>query len=426
MIKQKAFDFCQNLIIYLLFLFIVCEHHVSFTAVKNISLYTAVLLGFTTLFLRKDEILQRIKLNFSHAKISLIFLALFVAYALLISCFPYDDSFGSAKKTFSEFGRGIAFLFVILVCSNGEEKQKNIIFYSILSAFIFITAHHAFPIFENLNKISSQNPEEGRIVHRGYSLYVDRFMVFTLLGIIFFKNNAIKVFIVIFCCIAIAMDILSGARGSWFSVFTVFILLFVFLFFSKYNDFLKINFKKIFAVGALCFLSIGVLFFNSSIANSKLSQGLNSSGRDLILKERLPLLFETNRWILGLGHSEHLYDKFLADKSDEKSIEIFMTSVRDGKKHWFNDEPFFIGNIYYYGVIGVSFLFLSFLYLLRDSFRSFRTTQNLLFAGVFISAVSYFGIRGLFETYNLRILYLFYLIGFLILFQSKTEVKNER
>ena len=425
MTKQKAFDFCQNLIIYLLFLFIVCEHHVSFTAVKNISLYIAVLLAFTMLFLRKDEIFQRIKSNFSHAKMSLIFLALFVAYAFLISYFPYDDSFGSAKKAFSEFGRGVAFLFVVLVCSSGKEIQQKILFYAILASFIFITAYYALPIFENLNKISSADPETGRIVHRGYSLFVDRFMVFALLGLIFFKNNAVKVLMIIFCCIAIAMDILGGARGSWLSVFVAFILLFIFLVFSKHRDFLKENFKKLLTVGVLCFLSIGVLFFNSSIANSKLSQGLHSSGRDLILKERLPLLFETNRWIWGLGRGEHLYDKFLADKSDEKGIEISMMSIRDGKRHWFNDEPFFIGNIYYYGVIGVSFLFLSFLYLLRDSFRSFRVTQNLLFAGVFISAVSYFGIRGLFETYNLRILYLFYLIGFLILFQSKTEVKNE-
>jgi hypothetical protein len=109
MTKQKAFDFCQNLIIYLLFIFIVCEHHVSFTAVKNISLYVAVLLAFTMLFLRKDEIFQRIKSNFSHAKISLIFLALFVVYALFISCFPYDDTFGSAKKPLANLEEGLHF-----------------------------------------------------------------------------------------------------------------------------------------------------------------------------------------------------------------------------------------------------------------------------------------------------------------------------
>ena len=187
MTKQKAFNFCQNLIIYLLFIFIVCEHHVSFTAIKNISLYVAVLLGFIMLFLRKDEILQRIKSNFNHAKASLVFLALFVAYAFLISCFPYDDSFGSAKKAFSEFGRGVAFLFVVLVCSNGKERQQKILFYSILAAFIFITVYYALPIFENLDKISSADPEAGRIVHRGYSLFADRFMVFALLGLIFLK-----------------------------------------------------------------------------------------------------------------------------------------------------------------------------------------------------------------------------------------------
>jgi len=62
------------------------------------------------------------------------------------------------------------------------------------------------------------------------------------LGLIFFKSNAVKIFMIIFCCIAIAMDILGGARGSWLSVFVAFILLFMFLVFSKHRDFLKKNF----------------------------------------------------------------------------------------------------------------------------------------------------------------------------------------
>jgi len=40
---------------------------------------------------------------------------------------------------------------------------------------------------------------------------------------------------------------------------------------------------------------------------------------------------------------------------------------------------------------------------------------------IFITLVSYFGVRGLFETMNLRILYLFYVLGFFILVKAKNE-----
>ena len=112
----------------------------------------------------------------------------------------------------------------------------------------------------------------------------------------------------------------------------------------------------------------------------------------------------------------------LEDKSAEKKVKISMMSITDtGRKHWFNDEPFFIGNYYYYGAIGTGALFLSFVALLIASFREFCVTQNLFFAMIFITLVSYFGVRGLFETMNLRILYLFYVLGFFILVKAKSK-----
>ena len=75
----------------------------------------------------------------------------------------------------------------------------------------------------------------------------------------------------------------------------------------------------------------------------------------------------------------------------------------------------------YYGAIGTYALFLSFMTFLLALFCEFCVTQNLFFAMIFITLVSYFGVRGLFETMNLRILYLFYVLGFFILVKAKNE-----
>lgn len=283
-------------------------------------------------------------------------------------------------------------------------------FYSILAAFVCITLYYIKPLFTEINNLNSSNIETARLVSRAYSFYLDRFFIFGLLAILFFKNMYIKIIFIVLIVVSLIMGLLTGARGLWVALIISFLLFLAFIIPILKNK--KIDYKKILVISIIVISSIVYIVQNSYIVQYKASQN-NSSGRDLILKERLPLFLNSNRAFWGLGYNEHLYDKFLSDQVD-KGHKISMMQIRDNKRHWFNDEPFFIGNYYYFGV-GVFALLLSFLSILWYCLKEYLKTKNIFFAGIFISTFAYFGIRGLVETYNLKILYLFYMIGFFIL-----------
>ncbi|WP_033915716.1 hypothetical protein [Campylobacter sputorum] len=421
--NTKIYNFTNYAIGILLFIFFICEHHVEFTAIKNISLYLALFLSLVLLFTNKELTCKNIKNNFLLAKYPLIFLSIFIIYAFIIALFPYSKEFDTFKNTFSEFGRGIAFLFIILAYASNEYKKPKLFFYSVLFAYVLITLYYMEPLFKEFDKLSAST-EDSRIINRAYSFYIDRFFIFGILGILIFKNKYLEAFFIVFSVIAVVMAILTGARGAWVCLVICSVLFLAFVFFTKYKNIIKKRYKTITFIILSSFVVIGYFAYNSSIFQYKISQN-NSSGRDIILKERFPLLINSDRAFWGLGYEEHQYDQFLSDELD-KGHKISRMTIRDEKKHWLNDEPFFIGNYYYFGFIGTFVLFLSFLSLLIGCFNEFRYSRNLLYAGIFLSVFSYFGIRGIVETYNLKILYLFYMIGFFILVKRGLAANENR
>ncbi|QKF65078.1 O-antigen ligase family protein [Campylobacter corcagiensis] len=406
----------------LLFIFIICEHHVEFTAIKNISLYLALFLSLALFSTNKQVVCNNIKNNFLLAKYQLIFLSIFIFYAFVIALFPYSKEFGTFGNTFSEFGRGVSFLFVVLIYASSSETKPKIFFYSLLAAYVLITLYYMKPLFTEFDKINV-NGETSRIINRAYSFFVDRFFIFGLMGIFLFKNKYLKSFFIIFSLIAVIMSILTGARGAWLCLVVCVILFLIAIFFTRYKNTIKKRYKPILFITILSVIVVGYFASRSGIFQYKISQN-NSSGRDMILKERFPLLLKSDRAFWGLGYEEHQYDEFLSNKLDE-GHNISMMIIRNGKRHWWNDEPFFIGNYYYFGFIGTLALFLSFFALLISCFAEFKKSRNLLYAGIFISVFSYFGVRGIVETYNLKILYLFYMIGFFILVKRGLLPKNK-
>lgn len=429
--KIKVYTFLDSAIIYLLFIFMVCEHHVKFTAIKNISLYTALLMALILFCIDKSRLLKNIRLNFNLAKITTTSLLLFVGYAFLVSIFPYKDNVGSLVGSFKEFGRGLAFLFIVFAWSNGNEKKVKIFFFSCIVAFLFITIYYSESLISRFGDITNKNIDIGRIIRREYADYVDRFMAFAIMFIILVKNNVTKIITILFCFLVVIMDILSGTRGSWVSIFICILLCGIFIGCSKYKYVIKDNFKIILfiAVSGICLVIF--MLFNSSIVNYKFSQGADTSGRYTLVKERLPVFLDSKRALFGLGYGKEQYDEFLRDEMD-KGNKFSMMQIRPDtkKRFWFNDEPFFIGNFYYFGIFGTLMLFCSFVSLLYYSFKEFKKMQDLMFVAIFISIFCYFGVRGLFEAINLRILYLFYMLGFFIIvsryYKEKREITNER
>ena len=432
----------QNAALYLVCVFIACEHIPHMTSAKNISLYVALACAIGLYFTDRTRFAARIGANFSLSRVPVFCLIAFAFYAFLISAFPYAPQFDSLGNAAKEFGRGFAFLFIIYVLANGEIAQAKAFFYALIAGFAVISIYYAAPLFSEFERLGSAGEFDARVVRRAYADYVDRFLPFALAGVFIFKRLWARISVVLLCLAAVGLDILSGVRGSWGAMLGCFIL-FGFCLYILGGE-AKRKFKLFAVIFAVCvagasaavlssptamykFVQIG-LVSEANLENESMKKrlaGLSfSSGRDIILKERLPLLFANPRALTGLGHGKEQYDAFLRDEAD-KGAQISMMQTRpSGERYWFNDEPFFIGHYYYYGAVGTALLLGGFISLLAYAFRHFLRSRELLFAAIFISLACYFGVRGLFEAINLRILYMFYMLGFFVLLAARTEAKG--
>lgn len=432
----------QNAALYLVCVFIACEHIPHMTSAKNVSLYVALACAIWLYFTDRTRFAARVGANFSLSRVPAFCLIAFAFYAFLISAFPYAPQFDSLGNAAKEFGRGFAFLFIIYVLANGEIAQAKAFFYALIAGFAVISIYYAAPLFSEFERLGSAGEFDARVVRRAYADYVDRFLPFALAGVFIFKRLWARISVVLLCLAAVGLDILSGVRGSWGAMLGCFIM-FGFCLYILGGE-AKRKFKLFAVIFAVCvagassavlssptamykFVQIG-LVSEANLKNESMREriaGLSfSSGRDLILKERLPLLFASPRALTGLGHGKEQYDAFLRDEAD-KGAQISMMQTRpSGERYWFNDEPFFIGHYYYYGAVGTALLLGGFISLLAYAFRHFLRSRELLFAAIFISLACYFGVRGLFEAINLRILYMFYMLGFFVLLAARTEAKG--
>lgn len=433
----------QNAALYLVCVFIACEHIPHMTSAKNVSLYVALACAIWLYFTDRTRFAARIGANFSLSRVPAFYLIAFAFYAFLISAFPYAPQFDSLGNAAKEFGRGFAFLFIIYVLANGEIAQAKAFFYSLIVAFAVISVYYAAPLFSEFERLGSAGEFDARVVRRAYADYVDRFLPFALAGVFIFRRLWARVSCGALCLAAAWLDILSGVRGSWGAMLGCFIM-FGFCLYILGGE-AKRKFKLFAVIFAVCvagasaavlssptamykFLQIGIVS-EANLENESMRErlaGLSfSSGRDLILKERLPLLFASPRALTGLGHGKEQYDAFLRDEAD-KGAQISMMRTRpSGERYWFNDEPFFIGHYYYYGAVGTALLLGGFISLLAYAFRHFLRSHELLFAAIFISLACYFGVRGLFEAINLRILYMFYMLGFFVLLAARAGAKGD-
>ena len=424
--------FCKALYISsfaLLGLFIFLEHTDFARAIKNASLYIALFFALIYSALNPKIALDNLKQNAKSAKLGLIFGLCFILYVFGLSYAPYDDNYPSLLRAFRHFGRALAFLLVILLVFNGSKKPILWLFSSFVAAFIVGSADDAYLLLGSLSNVSSHTYEQARLVSRGYADFVDRFLPLGLCAVLLATRLRYKVLIGILCVLVpLILDIFTGARGSWLACI---ITLTLFALLSQKERIKSLWHKhlRLCLASIVCLLGLGVLLVShSTVLQYKLAQGFDSSGRTQIIKERSLGIANANRLIFGLGYGKEQYDSALiaADAKGLPTAKKYGT-IDDGRQNYWNDEPFFLGYFYYYGIFGVACIFALFIYVLIASFKGFKHTQSPLFLAVFLSTIAYFGLRGLFECYNLRALYLFYLLGLLMMsLRAFTKDSNEK
>lgn len=420
----------NNVIALLLGLFLIFEHIPHMAGVKNISLYLALLITFYRLY--KDKAVQKnFKINLTKNLLLISLLLTFVIYTLIISAMPYFKDAGSFKDAFGEFGRGVCFVFIILTYaktgskndSNDSIKQAWGFYLAIIGAFLAVTLYYSPPLFTQFTQAwGDGGVESGRIISRSYADYVDRFLPFALAGVMIFDKTKYKILIFLLILVSLTMDILSGTRGSWLAAGVSALVMLLLLFFAGFASAIKKQLKIITTFAIILTILLVFVGINSSIFNFKYSQGADSSGRVSIITQRAPLFLSSQRAIWGLGYGKAQYDEFLRQAFD-LGARIDMMQVRpNGTRYWFNDEPFWLGKFYYYGVIGTGALLGVYMVLLFSTFKEMLKQNDskikLIYIAIFVSLISYFGIRGLFECINLRELYLFYMAGFFIILRS--------
>lgn len=413
--KSNLVFFLKKTIILFLSLFLIGQYNEHITAIKNLGLYTSMVLVLILCFFDFNRIKKNIRFNIINNKTLLAIFALLVLYILTISLFAYVDPLKTIVDFFDDFKKTLLFMLLIIICYDGNQEISKYFFYSMAAAICFDNIHFFIKAVEiyGFKNIS---------INRLYASFFDKTYVFLLLAAFFTSRTKVPFIIFILNLLLCFFLVLStGVRGSWFSMFFTTIIMFYFLF--KYYDFKNlIKYKKyIVLLFVFMFAIFLIVVLNSDFVRSKFEKGLDGSGRMDILEKRLPLLYDSSRFFIGLGYGNKQYETFLVHKNlNNKYLGPAEIDKDTGVIKYWHDEPVFIGQFYHYGVIGTTLFLLLLFYVLKESIRRARN-NNILYFAIFGSLINVYIFRGIFETISLE--HLFLMISLFISFYIK-EDKN--
>jgi len=381
----------------------------GFTFIKYIGLYGSILIFFVRLYLDK-EIINNFKNYYIQNKTIILSFFAFIGAILISIIFSYSNY----QPSLREFR--ISFLnisiFTIITLSLKKDYLKFFI-YTILLASIYDVFFYFYEYIKN-------NPYLNFSVRlsRDFSDKIELLFPFLLGGLVILKNKFLKFFIIIILVISIFELILTGARGAWASIIIELILFFSLLLYFNKNYLKKV---VIWFIGSCLFICLGSLYIykHSSLIQSKVNQGLNTSGRDKIVETRLPIFLKKGNFLVGIGGpGNYQYVKFLNDNNAPK-----IYGCQSGKifRYW-ADEPFLLQIFYKEGLFGLlSFIILScvFLFQMFKSMKENFYETQIYILSIFTSFIGVYFIRGLVEGRDFK-----YLVLFLVLYIAFKE-KNE-
>lgn len=374
----------------------------GFNAIKNIGIYGGIFLCAIYAIKFKDEATANFRRNFSENRTLIVLILAFYFVIFITSIAPYSTEFSSLKAAFKELKKGIFLFIILLFCCKNEYKKW--IFYAIILAFVFCVFKNFLPVF---SIDSSVFGEIRAIVDRFFSSFFDILSPFVLTAFFILKNKRLKIALFVVFALGICADILTGARGSYLAfILSAFVVLILIV---KKREF-SFSKKGVF-IGAVCgAIFCGALAFgyqNLTILHYKFMQ-TGVSSRDIIIKQRLPELLNSDRKFIGLGHGMYQYERFFNDIARDRNLSVEYDGYfgpnggvdkDNGLVKFWHDEPTFLAAYYHYGVFAIVMPVLAF-YLFGRGVWVFIRRENYYALGVAMSVFSFYLVRGLFEGYD--------------------------
>ena len=392
-------------------------------SVKNTGIYGAIVFCAICLFKFKDDTIANFVRNFAEHKVLIILVLALYLIIFATSIFPYSGNYNSLRAAFKDLKKSI-FLFMVLLFWY-KDKYKEWIFYTLILAFALCVLKNLLPVF-NMDKGVFHIGEA--VVNRFFSSFFDILMPFILVSFFVIKNKLINFTLFVVFIMGMAADVLTGARGSWVAFALSAILMFILI--IKKHKIIITKQKCICAVflGVMAFGALAWGYQNFAILKFKFTQ-FNSSGRDVILKNRLPELLQSDRCIVGLGHGSYQYYRFLNDKMTDKNLEPEYFGPNGGVDNetglvnFLHDEPAFLAAYYHYGVFAILMPILA-VYIFVLGIKVFLRSVNYYALSVAMSVFSFYFVRGLFEGYG--VINLFILAFLAMIFIGEKNDKYPR
>jgi O-antigen ligase len=303
------------------------------------------------------------------------------------SIWAYDSPYKSVKSFFDEIKLGILFLVVLLSIEFNHKLVKYILLAFMLSMLLG-NIHFFSKAISNIEYVDISN----FTIDRFYSQYFEVVYPFVLAFFLYTTNKYYKILTAFIVLSGIILILLTGARGSWLALFIETIIIMV-LSWSAISKKLKL----FVIISSAIFLTIfSIIYNNFNIVNNKTNQKFDTSGRDIIITDRLPIIIANNNLMAGMGYGTHQYLQFMNNNNAPKRVGRF----NDNENVYFHDEPYLLSFFYHFGFIGIVLFIILITLFVKDllyKIRQASTMHKFYLIAILSSFVGVFLIRGLFE-----------------------------
>jgi len=367
---------------------------------KYFGLYLLILSALIVGYFDRKNIQENINELFKIEKLLFISLVVLIAAILITSYLSLCDSNIMLKGARRSLLNISLFFFALLPFINDKRLSYSLMI-SLVLASAYNVLYYAYDFY-------TSNPafDMSKFWSRDFSFRFELNYPFLLIAIFLRKRWMFA--IIPFLLLGLILDILTGARGGWLSIASS-TLVFAFILY-RYDSLSRrkiLIVSVIVATFATAFISYSYL--SGGYVKKKLDRGLlNTSGRNFIVKDRLPIFLKDGRLLIGIGGpSNYCYNQFLNERHAPHRLGRF----ENGSFHFYADEPFFLNVFYKEGLLGLVVLLwtlgiLTWRYI--DLIRTIRDRRLLLFAIASFSAFfSYYFVRSLVEGRGFKYIILF-------------------